>query len=152
MKVLIGAILMMIVAAAIIIKMFASTQESIASMEATLERHFSLVKAGNYREAYASFHKELQQRISAEQYEAAWAERIRKYGPMQSWKIHTANESSNLFTSEKEYDVVLFIGFGSDKELVDRVYHIWRIEEGQTKLIYSGLHSGATNSSTFDVF
>jgi hypothetical protein len=152
MKVLISAIVMVIIAAAIIIKMFASTQESIASMEGTLEKHFSLVEAGKYREAYAGFHRDLQQRISPEQYEAVWAERIRKYGPMQSWKIHTANESSNLFTGEREYDVVLFVGFDSDKELVDRVYHIWRLEEGETRLIYSGLHSGATNSSNFDVF
>jgi len=152
MRVLISAIVMVIVAAAIIIKMFASTQESIAAIEVTLERHFSLVKAGNYREAYASFHKDLQQRISPDQYEGVWAERIGRYGPMQSWKIHTANKSSNLFTSEEEYDVVLFIGFQSDKERFDRVYHIWRIEDGEPKLIYSGLHSGATNSSNFDVF
>ncbi|MBU1564722.1 MAG: hypothetical protein KJ630_03725 [Proteobacteria bacterium] len=152
MKVLISAILMVIVAAVLITKMIGSTQESIASMQIALENHFSLVTTGKYREAYDNFHNDLKQRISPEQYAAAWVTRIAKYGPMQSWEIHTANKSSNLFTSEKEYDVVLYIGFGSDKKRIDRVYHIWRIDGDRTQLIYSGLHNGASNSSNFDVF
>ena len=143
---------MVIVATAIIFKMYASSQESIASMEVMLENHFALVKAGNFQQAYDNFHRDLQQRISAEEYETGWMERIEKYGPMRSWKIHTANKSSNLFTSDEEYDVVLFIGFGADKEDFVRVYHIWKIEEGEIRLKYSGLHNSASNSSTFDVF
>lgn len=152
MKVLFSTVIMVAVAATLIFRMYTDTQQSIQSMEGLLGKHFSLVKAGNYQQAYANFHQELQQRISLQQYTAAWQERIAKYGPMQSWRIHTGNTSSNLFSNEKEYDVVLFITFGTEKELVDRVYHLWRIEESGTKLIYSGLHSTASNSSNFAVY
>jgi hypothetical protein len=152
MKVILSTIAMILVAAAIIFKMVGSTRESIASMEAILENHFSLIQTGNYREAYNNFHQDLQRRISPEEYETAWMRRIEKFGPLQSWEIHTANKSSNLFSDEQEYDVQLFVGFVSDKGGLDRVHQIWRIEGGETKLIYSGLHDSTTNSSNFNVY
>ncbi|WP_143742111.1 hypothetical protein [Thiorhodovibrio frisius] len=146
-----STIIMVAVAFLIIYKMVTSTQDSIASMEVSLEKHFSKIEAGHYREAYDAFHDDLKKRISFAQYEASWLKRIEDLGPMKSWEIHTANKSSNLFTGEKEYDFVLFISF-TNKEQIFRVTQTWKVEGENVTLVYSGLHSSATNSSSFDVF
>ena len=153
MKVIISTVVMVIVAVVIITKMVGSSKESGVSMDVCLDRHYSFIQAGKYKESYAqNFHKDLQESISAEQYETVWRERIKKLGALQSWEIYTANKFSNLFSGEKGYDVILSLGFVSGEELTRKVYHTWQLEEGEPKLKYTGRRDTASNSTNFEAF
>ena len=141
MKVLIIAIVMIIAASLLIFQAVKSGKEDGATIDVFVNNHFSLVQHKNYRETYKTFHKDLQQSISFKEYEAAWNERIEKFGPLLSWEIHTANKSYNLFSNDTEYNVIIHLRFGADK-VVAAVRHDWKAEKDSTKLIWTGSAKG----------
>ena len=141
MKVVIGAIALVIVAAVLIFKAVDNGKEDGVTMDAYVDNHFSLIQHEDYSESYATFHEDLKQSISREQYEAAWKERIEQYGPLLSWKIHTANKSYNLFSNDTEYNVIIHLRFGSDK-VIAAVRQDWKVEDDTVKLIWTGSAKG----------
>lgn len=141
MKVVIGAIALVILATILIFKAVDSGKEDGVTMDAYIDSYFSLIQLEDYGESYEMFHEDLKQSISREEYEAAWKERIEKFGPLLSWKIHTANKSYNLFSSETEYNVIIHLRFGPDK-VIAAVRQDWKVEGDTVKLIWTGSAKG----------
>ncbi len=145
MKVLISAIVMIIIAGILLFTAVDSGKKDVVTMEVFVNNHFSLIQHKNYRKIYETFHEDLQQSISLKEYETAWKERIKEYGSLVSWKIISANKSSNLFSNETEHNVIIHLRFGP-KEVIATVRHDWKVEDDSVKLIWTGTARGNTEA------